>query len=107
MLVTTTHTLEGYDIEQYCGLVQGETILGANFIKDFAASLRDFFGGRSGSYERVMQEAQQSALKEMTERATTMGANAVIAVSFSYSSLGANGGMLMVACSGTAVRIRR
>lgn len=107
MLITTTHTLQGYDIEQYYGLVQGETILGANFIKDLSAGIRDFFGGRSGSYERTMQKAQESAINELRKRAEAMGANAIIAVNFSYSTLGANGSMLMVACSGTAVRIRR
>ncbi|MDO4692715.1 MAG: YbjQ family protein [Porphyromonadaceae bacterium] len=107
MLQTTTHTLQGYDIEQYYGVVLGETIIGANFFKDIAASIRDFIGGRSSSYERVVKEAQETAQREMVQRAEMLGANAVIAISFSYSAIGSQGSMLMVTCSGTAVRVRR
>lgn len=51
MILSTTPTLEGHPIKEYRGIVTGETIIGANFIKDFCAGIRDFFGGRSGSYE--------------------------------------------------------
>lgn len=46
----------------YYGIVSGETIIGANVLRDFMAGLRDFFGGRSGSYEEVLREAKQTAL---------------------------------------------
>ena len=52
MILTTTPTVEGRTIIEYKGIVFGEVITGVNFIKDFGASLRNFFGGRSGSYER-------------------------------------------------------
>lgn len=105
MLVTTTPTIEGQPIVQYYGLVSGETIIGANVFRDFAASIRDFVGGRSNSYETVLREAKATAIKEMEEEAYRMGANAVVGVDLDYETVGANGSMLMVTATGTAVRI--
>ena len=105
MIVTTTPTIEGHPIKEYKGLVTGETIIGANFVKDFFAGIRDIVGGRSSSYESVLREAKDVALKEMQESAQLMGANAVIGVDLDYEALGANGSMLMVTASGTAVVI--
>ena len=51
MILTTTPAVEGRNIAEYCGVVFGEVITGVNFIKDFAASIRDFVGGRSTSYD--------------------------------------------------------
>ena len=56
MILTTTPNIEGYKILEYKGLVTGETIIGANFMKDFFAGIRDIVGGRSKSYEKVLQE---------------------------------------------------
>ena len=105
MLVTTTPSIEGKQVTRYIGIVTGETIIGANFIKDFFAGIRDIVGGRSGSYEKVLREAKDSALSEMEERAAKMGANAVIGVDLDYETVGANGSMLRVTASGTAVVI--
>lgn len=105
MLLTTTPTIEGRPISQYLGVVTGETIIGANVLKDFMASITDFFGGRSGSYENVLREAKDSAMKEMSQRAQAMGANAVVGIDLDYETVGASGSMLMVTCSGTAVVI--
>lgn len=105
MLLTTTPTIEGRPISQYLGVVTGETIIGANVLKDFMASITDFFGGRSGSYENVLREAKDSAMKEMSQRAQAMGANAVVGIDLDYETVGANSSMLMVTCSGTAVVI--
>lgn len=103
MLLTTTNTIEGHDITRYYGIVSGETIIGANVFKDFFAGIRDIVGGRSSSYESVLREAKETALQEMKERAERMGANAVIAIDLDYETVGANGSMLMVTASGTAV----
>ena len=80
MIVTTTNTVEGYSITSYLGIVTGETILGANVFKDFMAGLSDVFGGRSKAYETTLHEARNSALGEMMERASALGANAIIGV---------------------------
>ena len=78
-------------------------VSGVNFVKDFAAGLSNFFGGRSGSYEGELIEAREAAIREMQKRATTMGANAVVGVDIDYEVLGQGGNMLMVTASGTAV----
>ena len=105
MILTTTPQIEGHPIREYKGLVTGETIIGANVIKDIKASIRDFFGGRSGSYEKVLIEAKETSLREMTERAHSMGANAIVGIDIDYETVGESGSMLMVATSGTAVVI--
>ena len=65
MILTTTPTVEGSRIVSYLGVVTGETIIGANVLKDFMAGLRDFFGGRSGTYEQVLRDAKDTSLQEM------------------------------------------
>lgn len=105
MIVTTTNTIEGKKVTRYIGIVTGEAIIGANFVKDFFASITDIVGGRSGSYEKGLREAKDIALAELQENAQRMGANAVLAVDLDYETLGQGGSMLMVSASGTAVVI--
>jgi uncharacterized protein YbjQ (UPF0145 family) len=105
MIVTTTPGVEGKQIVEYKGIVFGEVISGVDFIKDFAAGLTNFFGGRSKAYEGELLQAREEALVEMQERAAALGANAVVGVDIDYEVLGANGSMLMVTASGTAVRV--
>ncbi|MDY6408632.1 MAG: heavy metal-binding domain-containing protein [Prevotella sp.] len=105
MILSTTPNIEGHPIQEYKGVVTGETIIGANVIKDFKAGLRDFFGGRSSSYEKVLAEAKETSMKEMQERAKALGANAVIGIDIDYETIGQGNSMIMVACSGTAVVI--
>lgn len=103
MILSTTQTIEGSPVREYKGVVTGETIIGANVLKDFMAGLRDFFGGRSGAYEKVLREAKDTSLAEMSQRASELGANAVLGIDFDYEAIGQSGSMLMVTCSGTAV----
>lgn len=105
MIVVTTNTLEGKRIAEYKSIVAGEAILGANLFRDLFASIRDIVGGRSGAYERVLNDARQTAIAEMTDKAERLGANAVIGVDLDYETVGTNGSMLMVTAAGTAVRI--
>lgn len=105
MIFTTTNSVEGSIIQVYKGIVFGEVITGINFVKDFSASMTNFFGGRSTSYEEELIDARSRALSEMESRAVSMGANAVIGISFDYELLGAQNNMLMVTVTGTAVVI--
>ncbi len=105
MLLTTTPTIEGKPIQQYIGIVTAETIIGANIFKDIFAGIRDIVGGRSGTYERVIEEARTSALSELTQKAQAMGANAVVGVDLDFETVGSGGSMLMVVATGTAVKI--
>ena len=103
MIVTTTPNIEGKRIREYCGLVAGEAIMGANLFKDLFASIRDIVGGRAGAYEKELIRAREIALQEMKDAAGKLGANAVVGVDLDYEVLGESGGMLMVNASGTAV----
>ena len=106
MLVTTTNAIEGRRIVEYKGLVAGEAILGANLFRDLFASIRDVFGGRSQSYQRVFRDARDTVKSELKEQAEALGAHAVVATRFTYNQLdGTSGGMVMVAAVGTAVRL--
>jgi len=102
MIITTTPSVEGRKIREYRGIVFGEVVSGVNFLKDFAAGLTNFFGGRSGSYEGELIDARDQAIMEMIRRAEENGANAVVGVDVDYEVLG-EGNMLMVTASGTAV----
>ncbi len=104
MIMTTTPTLEGRRIAEYRGVVFGEVITGVNFIKDFAASIRDFVGGRSTTYEDELIAARNQAMKELEDRAYKVGADAVVGIDIDYEVLGQSGSMLMVTASGTAVK---
>lgn len=103
--VTTTPTLEGYPIQQYCGIVTGEVIVGANLFRDLFANIRDIVGGRSGSYERILRDAREQAIVELQAEASRVGGNAVVGVDLDYEVIGDKGSMLMVSASGTAVVI--
>lgn len=106
MLVTTTDGVEGRRITKYLGIVTGEAIMGANFLRDFLANITEVIGGRSGAYEKSLREGRENALREMMEDAQKKGANAVVGVSVDYDSvvLGEDrGSMMMVTATGTAV----
>lgn len=105
MLVVTTNVLEGRKVTRYIGIVTGEAIMGANLFKDLFAGIRDIVGGRSAAYEEELRKAKDIAIAEMTQQAQMMGGNAVIGVDLDYETIGANGSMLMVSASGTAVVI--
>lgn len=107
MILTTTQIVEGYTITEYKGLVFGEVVAGVNFVRDAFANIRNFIGGRSGSYETELINARAQALRELEERARKLGADAVVGIDVDYEVLGQNNGMLMVSASGTAVRISR
>ena len=103
MVITTTNEVQDKKVVEYKGIVFGEVISGVNMFKDLGANLRNIFGGRSKGYENELLAARINALEEMESRAAAMGANAVIGVKMDYEVLGADNGMLMVTCSGTAV----
>lgn len=105
MILTTTSVIEGHPVQQYLGIVNAQSIIGANIFKDFLGGLRDVFGGRSKTYERVIEEAKEDALRELTEKAQAVGANAIIGVDLDFETVGSSSSMLMVIASGTAVRI--
>ena len=106
MIITTTNNVEGRQVQTYQGIVFGEVITGIKVFKDIGAGLRNYFGGRSQGYEDELLAARDQALRELEQRARDLGCDAVVGVKMDYEVLGADNGMLMVTCSGTAVRLR-
>jgi uncharacterized protein YbjQ (UPF0145 family) len=104
MIITTTPTIQGREITDYLGLVAGETIMGANVVRDFLAGITDIIGGRSGAYESKLAEGRKMAIKEMEDKARALGANAIVGVDLDFETL--RDGMMMCIATGTAVRLK-
>lgn len=102
MIITTTPSVEGKVIKDYRGIVTGEAIMGANLVRDIFAQVTDIIGGRSGSYEKKLGDARETALSEMQSRAISLGADAIVGVDLDYEVIN---NMLMVSASGTAVTL--
>lgn len=105
MITTTTPSIEGHPVKHYLGIVSSESIIGANIFKDLLAGLRDIAGGRSGTYEKVIEQARTTAMNELIQKAQSIGANAVIGIDIDFETVGTTGSMLMVMATGTAVMI--
>jgi uncharacterized protein YbjQ (UPF0145 family) len=95
--------VDGRRVVRYTGVVTGEAILGANIFRDIFAGIRDIVGGRSAAYEQELRKARTLAMNEIRQAAQELGANAVVGIDIDYETVGANGSMLMVSVSGTAV----
>ena len=107
MLLSTTEELQGFEITDYLGLAHGEVVSGANIVRDVMATVTDFVGGRSAAYEEEMQASRENVLKELSDRAQRMGADAVVGLQLDFEVIGGRGAMLMVSAVGTAVRLRK
>ncbi|MBA17470.1 MAG: hypothetical protein CMN73_14120 [Sphingomonas sp.] len=105
MILSTTNSIEGKSITRYHGIVASEVILGANVFRDIFAGIRDFVGGRSGSYEKPLRKAREMAFEEISDQAKDVGANAIVGIDIDYEVIGEQGSMLMVSISGTAVTV--
>jgi uncharacterized protein YbjQ (UPF0145 family) len=104
-LATVVPTGEGARVDRFLGVVNGEAIIGANIFRDMFSSIRDVVGGRAGGYERALSGARDAALKDMIESARELGADGIVGIDFDYEVLGEANGMMMVAVSGTAVKM--
>src|SRR5690606_3439965 len=101
----STTTPPGVERGQMLGVVHGEAIIGANIFRDMFSSIRDVVGGRAGGDERALSGARDAAVEDLIESAKELGANGVIGIDFDYGVLGEANGMMMVAVSGTAVKL--
>ena len=101
----STTTPAGIELRQYLGVVNGEAIIGANIFRDMFSSVRDVVGGRASGYERALSGARDEAVEDLIDAAKKLGANGVIGMDFDYEVLGETNGMMMVAVSGTAVKL--
>jgi uncharacterized protein YbjQ (UPF0145 family) len=104
-LATVFPDTDAARVAKYLGIVHGEAIIGANIFRDMFSSVRDVVGGRAGGYERALSGARDAAVEDMIEAARELGADGVVGVDFDYEVLGETNGMMMVAVSGTAVKM--
>jgi uncharacterized protein YbjQ (UPF0145 family) len=103
VILTTGTGAEGRPIEKYLGVVSAQAILGINIGKDLTAGLRNIVGGRSKSYEKEIAKGVDEVISELQANAEQLGADAVVSVDLDYESVGDR--MLMIAASGTAVKL--
>ena len=104
LVMTTTALVQGRPVTEYLGVVAAQNIVGANVIRDIMASFRDFVGGRSTGYERVLARARAQALDMLEDEAADLGADGVIGIDLDFQTMGPHAGLIMVSVSGTAVR---
>ena len=101
MIVTNLETVPGRNIIQHLGLVQGNTVRAKHVGRDIMAGLKNIVGGELRGYTELLTDAREEATQRMIEDATRMGANAVVNIRFSTSSISAGASELYV--YGTAV----
>lgn len=87
MIITNMEIIPGKKITQHFGLVQGSTVRAKHVGRDFMASLKNIFGGELSGYTELLQESREEAVERMKAQATAIGANAVLNVRFSTSSI--------------------
>jgi len=106
IIITTEHAMPEYRVVERFEIITAECVFGMNIFKDFFAGIRDIFGGRSATSQKVLRDARHTCLTELSREALMVGANAVIAVDLTYNEIsGDDKSMLFVVATGTAVRI--
>ncbi|MCR5178150.1 MAG: YbjQ family protein [Lachnospiraceae bacterium] len=101
MLIVTTETITGKNLEML-GLVKGSTIQTVNAIKDIGAGLKTLVGGELGNYNEMMTKARGLATDRMVKEAEGLGADAIVCVRYSSSSVMQSAAEIMA--YGTAVK---
>ena len=103
VLAVTTPGVEGYRIARYIGIVAGETVIGKAIKSEMLALHRDLAEAQVAEWENEIQKARYSAIVEMSARAQTFGANAVVGVALDYELMGPQNSIILVTATGTAV----
>ena len=103
MILSNTEEIPGRNIREFYGVVTGSTVRAKHIGRDFMASLKNLVGGELKGYTELLHEARQEALDRMSEQAKSVGANAVVNVRFSTSSVAQGAAELFA--YGTAVRV--
>jgi uncharacterized protein YbjQ (UPF0145 family) len=104
ILITTTDSLQGWEIDEYLKPVFASVVIGTNILSDISASFSDFFGGRSGSYEKKLQFVKDNAIQILTSKATELGANCLLGLKVDMDEISGKGTqMFMITAYATAV----
>lgn len=107
-MIYTTPVLQNVKVLEYRGLVTAKNVRAVNIIRDLFTSFRDIFGGRSESYQEIMEEMQNEVIREIKEEARRRGANAIIGFQLDFENIGSKGRSLVMAfAKGTAVVVDR
>lgn len=101
MIITNIETIPGKTIIKHLGMVSGNTVRSKHVGRDLMAGLKNIFGGELRGYTELLTESREEAVKRMTDQARAVGANAVVNVRFSTSSVTAGAAELFA--YGTAV----
>ena len=107
MFITTTFTIEGYQIVEYKGLVRGIVVRAPTIAQGIVGGLKNIIGGRIGAYTEMCEQAREQAYDEMLKHAAAVGANAIVGVRYDAAEVVAQGSATEVLCYGTAVLIRK
>lgn len=105
MIVTTTETVPGYEIEEILGVVFGNTVRSKHLGDDIAAAFKTLAGGEIKSYTEMLTEARNEAIERMISEAERMGADAIVAVRLGSSSV--MSGAAELVAYGTAVKLKK
>ena len=106
LIVTTEFSMAEYRVTERIEVITAECVFGMNLFKDLFAGIRDIFGGRSSSSQKVLRDARRTCLTELRREALIVGANAIVGVDLDYSEISGDGkSMLFVVVSGTAVTV--
>lgn len=103
MIVTTTQTVENRSIDEYLGLVAGQSVWEEKVAKEIIAGIAKAPSDAAAGYKDQMTQARLAAIAEMETKAAKMGADAIVAISFDHLVI--HDGMLMLFASGTAVKL--
>jgi len=104
MILATIDKIAGKEISEVLGLVRGNTIRARHLGKDIMAGLKNIVGGEITDYTKMMAESREQAIDRMIEEAKNLGADAIVGIRFTTSSVMQGAAELMV--YGTAVKIR-
>ena len=107
MFITTTFTIEGFQITDYKGLVRGIIVRSPTIVQGLIGGLKNIIGGRIGAYTEMCEQARQQAYDSMLEHARALGANAIVGVRYDASEVVSRDSATEVLCYGTAVIIKK
>lgn len=103
MIVVSTDSVEGHQVDEVLGLVRGNSVRARNIGMDIVAGLRNLVGGTVTQYQDLLRDTREAATNQMIAEAARVGANAIICVRYTTSSVGS--GMSEILAYGTAVKL--
>lgn len=104
MIVTTTDTIPGREIDAILGICRGSTVRARNIGRDFFAGLKNIVGGEIEEYTKLQAQSREQALERMKQDAKSLGADAIVSIRFATSMI--TQGASEVMAYGTAVKLK-